>query len=129
MCAIWTPDVYLDEKTNKMQNIRKEIARSNKIMCRCCGLFGGGLGCCVSKCKMSYHFKCGVSDALDTRLDHEKFQLYCPEHAAIYDDMQFKNVHCEKCKIDENEELILLCDGCDRPLHTYCLDIPLKEVP
>ena len=37
---------------------------------------------------------------------------------------------CEKCdKAGEDETLMVLCDACDRGLHTYCLDPPLKEPP
>ncbi|KAL2851602.1 ribosomal L37ae protein family-domain-containing protein [Aspergillus pseudoustus] len=34
---------------------------------------------------------------------------------------------CAICGDSENEELLLLCDGCDVPTHTYC--IGLDEVP
>ncbi|KAL3467744.1 hypothetical protein BJX64DRAFT_247357 [Aspergillus heterothallicus] len=34
---------------------------------------------------------------------------------------------CTICGDSENEELLLLCDGCDVPTHTYC--IGLDEVP
>ncbi|KAL2864465.1 putative PHD and RING finger domain protein [Aspergillus lucknowensis] len=34
---------------------------------------------------------------------------------------------CPVCGDSENEELLLLCDGCDVPTHTYC--VGLDEVP
>lgn len=36
---------------------------------------------------------------------------------------------CEICKTIENPDKLLLCDNCDAPYHTYCLNPPLKEVP
>ncbi|KAH8554111.1 PLU-1-like protein-domain-containing protein [Umbelopsis sp. PMI_123] len=36
---------------------------------------------------------------------------------------------CEICNIGENEDEILLCDGCDRGYHMYCLDPPLNSIP
>ncbi|CAN0300560.1 unnamed protein product, partial [Discosporangium mesarthrocarpum] len=36
---------------------------------------------------------------------------------------------CVACHSGGDEDKILLCDGCDKEFHTYCLDPPLKEVP
>ncbi|KAI8149987.1 PLU-1-like protein-domain-containing protein [Fennellomyces sp. T-0311] len=36
---------------------------------------------------------------------------------------------CEICSSGENEEEILLCDGCDRGYHMYCLTPALNAVP
>ncbi|KAK6904001.1 hypothetical protein I203_107513 [Kwoniella mangroviensis CBS 8507] len=36
---------------------------------------------------------------------------------------------CEICRYGHTAEKILLCDGCDRGFHTYCLDPPLSSVP
>lgn len=34
---------------------------------------------------------------------------------------------CPICGLDDNEEVLLLCDGCDASYHTYCVD--LNSVP
>ena len=39
------------------------------------------------------------------------------------------NVACEICFTDENEHLLLLCDGCDDAYHTYCLQPRLDCIP
>lgn len=125
MCAIWSPDVYLHKSTNKFKNLEREIMRSRKNKCSYCHQLGAGLGCVEKSCKMSYHFKCAIDENLDTRLDHKKYELYCPLHVGIFDEkvaLEVEKIHCEKCGIDSNEDLILLCDRCDRPCHTYCLD-------
>ncbi|KAL1506450.1 hypothetical protein ABEB36_005815 [Hypothenemus hampei] len=36
---------------------------------------------------------------------------------------------CEICGSNENEDRLLLCDGCDLGFHLYCLTPPLDEVP
>ncbi|KAI8387444.1 hypothetical protein BD560DRAFT_382515 [Blakeslea trispora] len=36
---------------------------------------------------------------------------------------------CEICHKNENEEELLLCDGCNRGYHTYCLNPPLTSIP
>ncbi|KAF8341476.1 PLU-1-like protein-domain-containing protein [Cantharellus anzutake] len=37
--------------------------------------------------------------------------------------------YCEVCKGLDNDEKMLLCDGCERGFHTYCLDPPLAAIP
>ncbi|KAI8086120.1 regulator of chromosome condensation 1/beta-lactamase-inhibitor protein II [Halteromyces radiatus] len=36
---------------------------------------------------------------------------------------------CVKCHKEDNEEQLLLCDKCDKPMHSYCANPPLKEIP
>ncbi|KAI7883965.1 hypothetical protein K492DRAFT_205018 [Lichtheimia hyalospora FSU 10163] len=36
---------------------------------------------------------------------------------------------CEICNTGDNEDSILLCDGCDSGYHMYCLNPPLQTVP
>eukprot|EP00471_Norrisiella_sphaerica_P001497 CAMPEP_0184481092 /NCGR_PEP_ID=MMETSP0113_2-20130426/2630_1 /TAXON_ID=91329 /ORGANISM="Norrisiella sphaerica, Strain BC52" /LENGTH=945 /DNA_ID=CAMNT_0026860007 /DNA_START=731 /DNA_END=3569 /DNA_ORIENTATION=- len=36
---------------------------------------------------------------------------------------------CMVCEKGTNEHVMLLCDSCDDPYHTYCLDPPLEELP
>lgn len=36
---------------------------------------------------------------------------------------------CEICGRSNDEDRLLLCDGCDLAFHLYCLDPPLAEVP
>lgn len=57
LCALWTPEIYLDEK-NKFKNLGRGIKRCNKIRCSFCKEKGGGLGCFIKDCEMSYHYQC-----------------------------------------------------------------------
>ncbi|XP_013414674.1 lysine-specific demethylase 5A-like isoform X2 [Lingula anatina] len=36
---------------------------------------------------------------------------------------------CHTCGLGDDEDMMLLCDGCDDAFHTYCLVPPLQEVP
>lgn len=36
---------------------------------------------------------------------------------------------CQVCKKGDNDECLLLCDGCDRGCHMYCLRPKLTQVP
>ncbi|XP_038576345.1 bromodomain adjacent to zinc finger domain protein 2B-like isoform X2 [Micropterus salmoides] len=38
-------------------------------------------------------------------------------------------VHCQLCQKGDNEELLLLCDGCDKGCHTYCHKPKITTVP
>lgn len=44
-----------------------------------------------------------------------------------YDDEELEDQPCPLCGDDDNEELLLQCDGCDTYYHTYCVD--LDDVP
>ena len=45
------------------------------------------------------------------------------------DDGIIEVTNCEICGLSNDEESLLLCDGCDRAYHCACLDPPLLEVP
>uniref|UniRef100_A0A672I9U5 Bromodomain adjacent to zinc finger domain 2B n=1 Tax=Salarias fasciatus TaxID=181472 RepID=A0A672I9U5_SALFA len=38
-------------------------------------------------------------------------------------------VHCQLCQRGDNEDLLLLCDGCDKGCHTYCHKPKIITVP
>eukprot|EP01114_Cavostelium_apophysatum_P017817 TRINITY_DN5377_c0_g1_i1.p1 TRINITY_DN5377_c0_g1~~TRINITY_DN5377_c0_g1_i1.p1 ORF type:complete len:506 (-),score=107.09 TRINITY_DN5377_c0_g1_i1:6-1523(-) len=43
--------------------------------------------------------------------------------------MQIPEEICLVCQKDEDDELVLLCDVCDAPYHTYCLVPRLSSIP
>ncbi|KAM3861958.1 bromodomain adjacent to zinc finger domain protein 2B-like [Diretmus argenteus] len=38
-------------------------------------------------------------------------------------------VYCQLCRKEDNEELLLLCDGCDKGCHTYCHKPRITTIP
>ncbi len=36
---------------------------------------------------------------------------------------------CFVCKRNDQQDLILLCDGCDGEYHTFCVQPPLRRIP
>ncbi|XP_051998007.1 bromodomain adjacent to zinc finger domain protein 2B isoform X2 [Xyrauchen texanus] len=38
-------------------------------------------------------------------------------------------VYCQICRKGDNEELLLLCDGCDKGCHTYCHKPKISSIP
>lgn len=45
------------------------------------------------------------------------------------DEETIESIKCLVCERGDDEEFILLCDGCDDSYHTFCLYPPIKEVP
>ena len=37
--------------------------------------------------------------------------------------------YCQLCHCGDNEDSLLLCDGCDKGYHMYCFKPPLEDVP
>lgn len=63
-------------------------------------------------------------DASSERAAHSLLQLSRSSPSSDSEDKQ-----CEVCRRTDSEELMLLCDHCDRGFHTFCLPEPLDEVP
>ena len=74
LCAIWTPEIFLDDK-NKFKNLAKGIKRCSKFKCSMCKEKGGGLGCFIKDCNKSYHFLCAKIE--NCLFVNSKFIIYC----------------------------------------------------
>lgn len=77
LCAIWAPNVYLSDTTNKLLNVEKEIRRGKKTQCHYCGKPGGVLGCSNRKCRVTAHFGCAYS--CGCQLDWDEYQMKCKQ--------------------------------------------------
>lgn len=49
--------------------------------------------------------------------------------AADMDNGEVDDVACLGCSRADGDHAMLLCDGCDAPWHTFCLQPPLKDIP
>ena len=47
----------------------------------------------------------------------------------LHDIMEILSTACEVCKSKDDEDSMLLCDGCDKGYHTYCVNPPIEVVP
>ncbi|XP_052421645.1 bromodomain adjacent to zinc finger domain protein 2B isoform X3 [Carassius gibelio] len=50
-------------------------------------------------------------------------------HKSIAWDKSIMRVYCQICCKSDSEELLLLCDGCDRGCHTYCHKPRISSIP
>ncbi|EDV25410.1 uncharacterized protein TRIADDRAFT_23466 [Trichoplax adhaerens] len=50
-------------------------------------------------------------------------------YLANYRKENYADTACMLCGLGDNEEFLLLCDGCDDSYHTYCLIPPLQSIP
>eukprot|EP01018_Ginkgo_biloba_P030478 Gb_00493 [translate_table: standard] len=78
-CAEWSPDVYF--VNDCVMNLEAEVARGIKIKCSSCGVKGAALGCCVKKCRKSFHVPCALSTP-GCRWDVDNFVMLCPTHSS-----------------------------------------------
>lgn len=133
-CAIWSPDVYLD-MDNRLKNIGKEIKRARKCLCNYCGTSGAGLGCLVKNCRKTYHFKCSLQEDLDCLLDCKAFTLYCSEHkdqapqGLEREELVYEKIFCNRCGSGDDDEKLVICEGCFQSCHVYCMREKMEEVP
>jgi hypothetical protein len=70
-------------------------------------------------CDRAYHLKC-----LDPPMSRIPNEWFCSPMCASVVKMK-----CEMCDSASNDDQMLLCDGCDRGYHMYCLPVPLTAVP
>ena len=65
------------------------------------------------------------------------YRVKDPEYAAVIDADQFdgesddpaNDLFCEHCGKGDDEERMIICDGCDSGHHLYCLSPPLTHLP
>ncbi|TSM68836.1 Bromodomain adjacent to zinc finger domain protein 2B [Bagarius yarrelli] len=50
-------------------------------------------------------------------------------HNSIAWEKSILKVFCQLCQTGDNEELLLLCDGCDKGCHTYCHNPKITAIP
>mmetsp|Transcript_3511 Transcript_3511/g.8295 ORF Transcript_3511/g.8295 Transcript_3511/m.8295 type:complete len:490 (-) Transcript_3511:325-1794(-) len=112
------------------------LLKSSKQCMICLGTLGrfwGKLGCQHTFC-----FSCIRTWAQrDNRCPLCKRRFYSVwdhsgcEHRVQHADFRVTVLEsgCVVCDSKENEELTLLCDFCEDPYHTYCLDPPLTSIP
>jgi hypothetical protein len=78
VCALWCPEVYVEETTHMLRGVGGAVRRARDIKCALCRQPGAAVGCAVLTCQLSFHLPCAVKARASMR--SECFVLYCPRH-------------------------------------------------
>ena len=93
----------------------------------------GGMLVHTWSCLVAFTDPCRVVDAgviVSSYAVEDRVQVADVDPTLIADDVfedDFDSTPCPYCGKDDNEDVLLLCDGCDVCFHTYC--IGLEDVP
>ncbi|KPI90750.1 hypothetical protein ABL78_0186 [Leptomonas seymouri] len=77
-CALWCPEVCMEEASWSLQGIAEAVQRARKIKCALCRQPGAAVGCVVPTCQLSFHLPCAVKARV--WMHKEQFVLRCPVH-------------------------------------------------
>ena len=94
-------------------------------LCTFCKTYKGGVVFCNKRsCKCCFHVLCGRLHGCVFGWDEEKERttVFCPQHG----ESTYAHASCQVCGRSDDEDCLLLCDGCDKGYHTMCLTPPLK---
>jgi hypothetical protein len=91
-------------------------------------------GCCETRKRKAVHEKSSASQGVSKQEDFqretkpiiENHKKAKPE-MKLLEDKDVDGIFCEVCGDGGNDEAMILCDGCDRGSHTYC--VHLTKVP
>uniref|UniRef100_A0A1D1XDT1 Methyl-CpG-binding domain-containing protein 9 n=1 Tax=Anthurium amnicola TaxID=1678845 RepID=A0A1D1XDT1_9ARAE len=91
-------------------------------LCKFCGIREDDdkrfIVCDHSLCPYKYyHIRCLHSKQIAIQQQRRQGSWYCP------------SCICRSCLIDKDDDLIVMCDGCDEAYHTYCMKPPRTSVP
>lgn len=98
-----------------------EATTFNHLQCEVCKLearLAEAVFC--DSCYRSYHLMC-TYPVLDQIPETDWF---CSSHCS-----KLGTLNCKTCRKATDDNLILVCDKCERGAHMYCLAEPLKEIP
>ena len=116
-----------DSQERSISNLEEEFTgpdperTARERLCKLCGKHEDDdkrfITCDHSLCIYKYyHIRCLKSHQV-ARQHHKHGGWYCP------------SCLCRECLVDKDDELIVMCDGCDEGFHIYCMKPPLGSVP
>ncbi|KAL5724454.1 hypothetical protein ACHQM5_007717 [Ranunculus cassubicifolius] len=102
-----------NNKMGAISNNRNENTNYSCKLCRCGIEDKKYRECEHSLCRNYFHIRC-LSD-----IELKRFgpRWYCP------------SCLCRVCLVDQDDEKIVLCDGCDNAYHIYCMEPLRSRVP
>uniref|UniRef100_A0A8V5HAH6 [histone H3]-trimethyl-L-lysine(4) demethylase n=1 Tax=Melopsittacus undulatus TaxID=13146 RepID=A0A8V5HAH6_MELUD len=85
---------------------------------------------CKGSCELQYPRGLGASSSSShNRIVLNSFYQYVPIPTLAFFLLQVDLYVCLLCGSGNDEDRLLLCDGCDDSYHTFCLIPPLHDVP
>ena len=112
---------WMDASADDVERVLKDLQqyKPGTVVCKACGQpiprRTKYLQCSV--CRRAFHERCLDEILADSSVAREP-NWQCADCKA-----------CKECGKGGNEKFLLLCEQCDRGVHTYCLKPPLKKVP
>ncbi|XP_074604727.1 uncharacterized protein LOC141858020 [Brevipalpus obovatus] len=87
------------EKVEETEDIKKEVKRAKKLRCVFCKKKGAASGCCIAKCKVSFHYPCGLENDILSQFKTPQYDTYCSEHRLVQNDGQLVQRTPLKCAL------------------------------
>ncbi|OSX71162.1 hypothetical protein BU14_0585s0009 [Porphyra umbilicalis] len=88
VCALWSPEVYLDPDTNAMLGVHKAYGRGRRLRCSECARIGPTVGCYVPSCRNVFHFLCIMAGRC--HLVKDRHVILCERHKGEAASLEFK---------------------------------------
>ena len=80
------------------------------------------------ECKEIHRRRVEATDKLK-KFDKNSSKPAVASPSKMQDIMAIVSTACRVCNSKDDEDEMLLCDGCDAGYHTYCSEPPIKDVP
>jgi hypothetical protein len=126
-------EMYCKAARSKDNDSDDSLEQRNRFPCRFCGTFFTKTGVLMHEraCKLTRNkFLIGHERKklreLGNNSNHTGSVLSDDSSVDSLDSIQSG---CRICGFDDDHANLLLCEGCDTELHTYCLNPPLEKVP
>ncbi|OSX76539.1 hypothetical protein BU14_0187s0018 [Porphyra umbilicalis] len=88
VCALWSPEVYLDPDTNAMLGVHKAYGRGRRLRCSECARIGPTVGCYVPSCRNVFHYLCIMAGRC--HLVKDRHVILCERHKGEAASLEFK---------------------------------------
>ncbi|CAL8146793.1 unnamed protein product [Orchesella dallaii] len=104
------------------EDIKKESRRASYLKCAFCHINGASVGCCEKKCKISYHFPCGLANQVTFQF-LGNYESFCIDHSRYSCRIPEKDHKCPVCMCNiSGKELYVSASCCKSAiLHKSCV--------
>ena len=125
-CILFMPGVSVDDNSITYTS-KINPSLFNRVCVFCKTREGATVFCNSRSCRTCFHILCGRihNCALGWSEVKRCTSVFCEKHSG----KTYSFTSCEICHKAKDDDHLLLCDGCDKGFHTYCLQPPLKSIP